>query len=426
MKINYCTQKQFEQKTRGKEIIGFGASKTAVQFLQENQAVISRVAYFVDNNTKIVGLTIGNDDNRRMIYSPQKLEEIDDKKTVIVICSNAYEEIIRDLDQHEKLANTECFIYPLMTEQYWTKMKSSEWKRIRLQDAVLEMYQEMMEIEGHSLEKIEVVKEQKRKQFEEQQVILPKLNFLVTTKCTLRCKNCIGMIPFIDAKDADKQQVTEDIENVLRGIDECVVAEIGGGEPLLYPDLAEILTHLINSEKITYIRIPTNGTVLPSKDVTKLLKHHKVSLYISNYGFEKYTNRFLDFVKENSIRYLFCEEMKWIDAGGASCREKPLLQKIVEYSRCSAGKLCKTVYQGRIYHCARNARIMMVNRETQDDSMVLDKSLSDIRIREELLEFFLVKSSAGCDYCDLAKIGAKIIKAGEQLPPKKLSSDAGK
>ena len=75
----------------------------------------------------------------------------------------------------------------------------------------------------------------------------------VTARCNLRCKMCAVYIPKLyELGNVPEYPITE-IKNSFRTYfaltDQVRLISITGGEPMLYPDLAELLDYLRSYEK---------------------------------------------------------------------------------------------------------------------------------------------------------------------------------
>jgi len=95
----------------------------------------------------------------------------------------------------------------------------------------------------------------------------------VTFRCNLRCRYC-------GACDARREEL--DTAGVLRGLDELWTLgtrwiTFGGGEPLLRPDMGEIMSH---ARKLGFEPfLSTNGWLIPRRmDVARLASHVNLSL----------------------------------------------------------------------------------------------------------------------------------------------------
>ena len=116
-----------------------------------------------------------------------------------------------------------------------------------------------------------------------------RTTFVITQKCTLKCKLCLAFMPYyknpINTRLDDAEII---IDNYFKIVDEVEVFSITGGEPLMNPDIKGIVEKLLNyQDKITStIDIVTNDTLMFGKDLLELLEKNKnkIRIIISNYG----------------------------------------------------------------------------------------------------------------------------------------------
>ena len=114
---------------------------------------------------------------------------------------------------------------------------------------------------------------------------LEPVNFLITDFCSLRCENCDSYIPYFKNPQMDSLEVI--IESFNRLISACgIINEIDvfGGEPLVHPDINRIVSFFANHPKCKRLKVITNGTIVPTPDLLKIMKNPKCSFRISDYG----------------------------------------------------------------------------------------------------------------------------------------------
>ena len=137
----------------------------------------------------------------------------------------------------------------------------------------------------------------------EKKIYLPYCVLCITTRCTLKCKDCAAFITKNkDKKDYSLRYVRENFGRILDAIDGITELELMGGEPFLCKEFNEILSWCIQQKKIRAIKIVTNGTLLPSVETWSLLKNIKVKLVIDDYG--KYSvklERLIEKAKEEGV-----------------------------------------------------------------------------------------------------------------------------
>ena len=81
----------------------------------------------------------------------------------------------------------------------------------------------------------------------------------VTAICNLRCKMCFYMDQILNAHKR-KELATDDFRRIANNFPRLVQVSIGGGEPLIRDDLAEILEIYAKISGVKYFTLPTNGT----------------------------------------------------------------------------------------------------------------------------------------------------------------------
>lgn len=125
--------------------------------------------------------------------------------------------------------------------------------------------------------------------YSKRQINLPQLQFAVTTRCTLRCKNCNAYSPRFGHGIPHVELAPEDFARDLRTLEGAVNSVrrfmLLGGEPLAHGRFAEILERAAASPLFNIVEVVTNGTLLPSEDVLRVAAAHrdKVYFHVSNY-----------------------------------------------------------------------------------------------------------------------------------------------
>ena len=116
--------------------------------------------------------------------------------------------------------------------------------------------------------------------YENQKFYLPKIDFDITTRCTLKCKCCSNCTPvFAKAAEAKKVQhlvmtdkeFQHSLDALLLAVDRINVLQLMGGEPLTNKHLSEIIEYCASKEQIDVIKIVTNGTVIPQGDLISIV-----------------------------------------------------------------------------------------------------------------------------------------------------------
>ncbi len=67
---------------------------------------------------------------------------------------------------------------------------------------------------------------------------LVRVEMPITSRCTLRCKDCANLIPFYaNPADTDTDRIIKDIDDFLSNVDRVYRFAVMGGEAFLHPGL---------------------------------------------------------------------------------------------------------------------------------------------------------------------------------------------
>ena len=228
-------------------------------------------------------------------------------------------------------------------------------------------------------------------------VVLPYVEMVVTTICNMRCVDCSNNIPKIQnkAKHILANDFLLQLSALTSVIDEIEKFQIHGGEPLLNPELHEIVKIVSNEQSIKEIRIATNGTIPLSSALIDVLSFNRVVLSISNYGFnEKSRKKIIAQCEETGIPYILYDEQPWYSFSSSTSGNTN------KYEKCPINKyLC--YYDWKLYLCSRICHSSDNKAHSIDIRNVsnLHKDLMDGRLKE------------WCKHCTICD---KLVKAGRQ------------
>lgn len=198
----------------------------------------------------------------------------------------------------------------------------------------------------------------------------------------------------------DCEKIIVSLRNIVDSLDFIPCVELIGGEPFVARNLGRVLGVLLEQEKVLTVEITTNATIIPQGEILEQLKNPKVVVRISNYGSVVDQSKFLDCVRQNGIRFEMLEfQGKWVSTGGTEARNRDEEELVRQYYRCSSGYLCKTLWEDKIYPCARAASLAELGI-MQDCPNI--SGLEKERLWERLYSFYIVPSCGVCDYCDMS------------------------
>ena len=260
-----------------------------------------------------------------------------------------------------------------------------------------------------------------RKTLFDKGIVLPLLDVIVTTKCSLKCKKCFHLIPYYAKEgrhpfDVDKEEIKNDLKKLLSSVDYIVKVNILGGEPFLYGKLDELLMELTAFEKVGYFMIISNTTVVPKDSTCEILRNPKFYVQYNNYGVSSTREEeILEKMERFQISYGIVSSKKWYDYGTLQ-KQFFSEEKLTEnYQKCEFAD-CKALMQGELHTCAfhkhgqRNGLI----EETGEFLRLSDYTQEELR--KEIVEFYKKQFFKACDYCNIPGVNEtlNIIPAGEQ------------
>lgn len=242
-------------------------------------------------------------------------------------------------------------------------------------------------------------------------LVIPRFSLVLGTRCTLKCKDCANLMQYYDnPSDLEIENILKDLEQLFSMVDACICISVVGGEPLIYPDLDRVLRWLASNKKVMKIEITTNGTVIPDEKMLNIMADSKVKTIISDYGKINSMSKLVTALDQYGAASECYPDEKWIDLGGVEARNRTEdeLKKI--YMACRNGKMCKTLFKGRLFDCPRAAHLMDLGYADQIEFL----DIYHCR-KQDVMAFYTKNISHACDYCDLTVEHKKCIEPAVQM-----------
>jgi organic radical activating enzyme len=238
---------------------------------------------------------------------------------------------------------------------------------------------------------------------------IPMLQFVVTTRCTLNCRDCNALIPYFKSHG----HVSYTLEEFRQDIDAiCAVAKkirrfiLLGGEPLLHKDFPVMVEYCAQKPAIDAIEIITNGTLMPAGNMLDVLRRWKDKAYVhfSNYSKNKKLQNVLKYqdikltLKESGIKYQMADDLVWnredahLTDRGYSC---DFLKKM--YADCWF-KGCLQAMNGKVCTCPRSSATTELYHEKIPYTDYIN--LRDSKdLKQEFIDFYHKNYVEACRYC---------------------------
>ena len=106
----------------------------------------------------------------------------------------------------------------------------------------------------------------KKEKFKFGKMFLPTLDYLethVVDHCNLNCKGCSHFCNLAEEKFIDVESIRKDFVQLSKVYKNIKVIRLMGGEPLLHPEINEIMKSVRASFPYSQIKLATNGLLLP-------------------------------------------------------------------------------------------------------------------------------------------------------------------
>ena len=74
------------------------------------------------------------------------------------------------------------------------------------------------------------------------ELVVGSIDVSLTTRCNLKCKNCGSLMPlYAHPKDVELDVIIKSLDRFFACVDRVVRVNVIGGEPFLYPYLADVV-----------------------------------------------------------------------------------------------------------------------------------------------------------------------------------------
>jgi hypothetical protein len=273
---------------------------------------------------------------------------------------------------------------------------------------------------------------------------------LITFRCNLMCKLCCTDSPYQkNPQHFPLERLNDTISKYFEIVSFIRKLSLGGGEPMLHPQIAQLLQATMqHSDKFDILEIITNGTIIPNKSVLNTMKSFRDKLYvmIDNYGkasfnSEKLAQLYSDNEINHSVRVYHGMESHmggWVDLGDYS-RKHNKNEAAILLSSCVISNSLKqrtgkynpvdidedtlqipylAMTDGLLHRCARSYSTLLAGSIRQDSGCfvnIMDSAKSPDEIRSEIAHLYKNKHLVACEYCNGFSPESKRYMPAEQL-----------
>lgn len=262
---------------------------------------------------------------------------------------------------------------------------------------------------------LEVVREQKTQNYH-----IDTLFVHVTTRCTLRCKNCCSYIPYVPTPcNYEADEIIEDILKVLSAAGHIRVVNFYGGEPLLHPNLAFMVRSLKAVREIDTISVISNATLMPDQELLAAMKEEpRFIMRLSDY--RSYSDKLEDIKKildKSNIQYEVTNFPEWYEASRIGTIRETEEQRVSKFISCTACNAVELINR-KLYLCSTAAAVttMEIFPGNEDNYVDLNKDVSPEDRKQEISNYIRRRGTSQyldfCTYCT----GTPYIHFGHEVP----------
>lgn len=177
----------------------------------------------------------------------------------------------------------------------------------------------------------------------------------VTEHCNLRCAHCCNTSPYLPEKTLSPESIAQTL-STMAGVLHADVFKIMGGEPLLHPQISEVLRVVKQSGVADVVRLFTNGLLLSKMkdDFWRALDHLTVSSYASAPVRAEHMQQIEHKAREFDV-VLNVKPVEYFSEVMHDVRRHDPAAVQETYDSCWLRHRCLVARDGRFYICTRAA-----------------------------------------------------------------------
>lgn len=227
--------------------------------------------------------------------------------------------------------------------------------------------------------------------------VLKEFEFHVVDHCNLNCRGCFHFSNLMPSNFIDCRVLEKRLSRINEIFGKIKIVKILGGEPLLHPEIIQILKIARKNIPHSHIVLFTNGLLLKkiSDDFLKACEENKIILQISLYP---PTQKIIDLLKEKISRYnIRLDLTNPITNFFAILNPSGISDKKESFLKC--GSKCTILKEDNIYHCSLSAYIEYYNKKF-NKNILCGKGINIFNnSAKKILEYLNSIPEETCSYC---------------------------
>ena len=242
--------------------------------------------------------------------------------------------------------------------------------------------------------------------YENKKLKIPYFLYEIVHHCNLNCKGCDHCAPIAEEEYVDLKTYKKDIEKMKKHFDFIGRIGIMGGEPLLHPNLNEIIRITRKILKNTQITIFTNAIEVMNKpkEFWETLKKENAMLVITKYNLKINYYEIELIARKYGVIILYENNLKSKNEFHKICYNENGTEDIEKsYKECYHGEYCATLENGYLYQCPIITASRHFNKYFNKNLIISDDDGINIHKRikkEEIFNYFNTPMKF-CRYCNM-------------------------
>jgi len=175
----------------------------------------------------------------------------------------------------------------------------------------------------------------------------------IAEHCNLRCRSCTHLSPALPKHFVDPGDLRSDLTTLARSY-HANVLKILGGEPLLHPNLLDVIMAARESQVAEKMEIWTNGLLLPRMEhrVWEAVDSVRISLYPGRSLKQHQLDRCIDLAHQHNVPLRYKRYQAFQESYSERGTNDPSLVKKI-YATCNEAHRwrCHTVANGWFFKC---------------------------------------------------------------------------
>ncbi len=226
---------------------------------------------------------------------------------------------------------------------------------------------------------------------------LKNIEFQIIDHCNLNCRGCAHFSNISEKKFIDARVMVKSMDQFNKRVGYVYSVALMGGEPLLHPDIVDIIEYTRDRFPISEVRIVTNGLLLDRmpQEFYKACRKNRILIYISKYPpTVKKIPKIKKILSHYGIRYFISSTVRQF----SSCFEPTGTSDARKAFEHCGRRACTIVKDDRIYLCSICAFVDKYNKRFVQD-IPQPEGLNLYTCSAKELMDYLKSPAETCKYC---------------------------